>query len=230
MKWKVGCFCALALASASTELSAADHVTPAESTLFSGEFDGALWVAADHEGRRLSGYYDNGKCRFAFGGALKPRILYMTPDYGEAYELEGWNPATPDRRFSVQIYSPARGGFQALISLRLGGGDTPTTSKCRWRIALDRANNVSNSFLAVRVVRVSRPRIYDILKAGDAPSLQPRGKSRPPKGGAVWATKTYSKDYSPQGFVSINWYPHDGPPRGGYIREHDLYPMPLEMP
>ncbi len=228
MRWTNGIISTIALAVTSSALFAASVAPPAESTLFSGEFDAVLRIAADHEGKRLSGYYDDGKCRFAFGGVLKPVLLYMTPDYGEAYEIEGWNPATPQRRFSLQIYSMARGGYQDLVSLRLGGGDTPTTSKCRWRMTLDRANNVASSFLAVRVVRNARPKIYDILKAGDPPRLQPRSKARPAKGSAVWAAKTYSEAYSPKGFVYLNWYPADGPPQGGYIREQDLYPLPAE--
>jgi hypothetical protein len=224
------CISAMALAIFSTAPCAADDGPPRESTVFSGEFDGVLRIAADHEGKRLSGYFDDGKCRFAFGGALTPVLLYSARDFGEAYEIEGWNPATPERRFPLQIHSPARGGYQALISLQLGGGDTPTTSKCRWRITLDRANNVSNSYVAVRVVRTSHPRIYDILKAGDPPSLQPGSKSRPARGSAVWAAKTFSNPFSPQGFVSISWYPDDGPPRGSYIREHDLYPLPADVP
>jgi hypothetical protein len=229
MIWTRRILSAFALAGASPVLFAAAVAPPTISTLFSGEFDAVLWVAADHDGQRLSGYYDDGICRFAFGGALTPVLLYMSRDYGEAYEVEGWNPATPDRRFSLQIYSKARGGYQDLISLRLGSGDTPTTSKCRYRMTLDRANNVSSGFLAVRVVRKSHPQIYEILKDGGPLVLRPRSKPQPAKGSAVWVAKTYSEASSPKGFVYLNWYPTDGPPQGGYIREQDLYAFPSDM-
>jgi hypothetical protein len=228
MIWTRSILSALALAGVSPALFAATVAPPTVSTLFSGEFDAVLRVAADHEGQRLSGYYDDGKCRFAFGGTLKPVLLYMSPNYGEAYEVEGWNPATPDRRFSLEIYSLARGGYQDLISLRLGSGDTPTTRKCRYRMTLDRANNVSNSFLAVRVVRKSHPQIYEILKDGGPLVLRPRSKARPAKDSAVWVAKTYSEASSPKGFVYLNWYPAEGLPQGGYIRERDLYALPAE--
>ncbi len=223
-----GIISAIILTCSAPCVSAADVPTPMESTLFSGEFDSVLKVAADHDGKRLSGYFDDGKCRFAFGGALKPHLLYMTPNYGEAYEIEGWNPSTPEKRFSIEVYSLARDGFQSLISMRFGGGDTPTTSKCSWRRTLDRANNMSNSFIAVRVIRTPHPQIYDLMKAGEPPRQQPRGSTRPAKGHGVWVSKTYGKDWSPEGFVMINWYPEDGPPRGGYIREKDLYALPRE--
>ncbi len=201
---------------------------PLNSTLFSGEFDTVLKVAADHDSKHLSGFLHDGRCRVAFGGALKPVLLYGRRDYGEAYEIEGWNPATPERRFSIEVYSLARDGFQSLISLRFGGGDTPTTSKCSWRRTLDRANNMSNTFIAVRVIRTPHPQIYDLMKAGEPLRKQPRGAPRPAKGHGVWVSKTYGKDWSPEGFLMINWYPGDGRPRGGYIRERDLYPLPAE--
>jgi hypothetical protein len=229
MRWTGRIISAITLSCSALSLSAADVAVPLESTLFSGEFDGVLWVAADHDGKRLSGYFKDGKCRFAFGGALKPVFLYQARDFGEAYEVEGWNPATPEKRFSIEVYSMARNGFQGLISLRFGGGDTPTTSKCGWRRTLDRANNMSNSFIAVRIVRKSHPRIYDLVKPGDPPLLKLQTKDWPAKGSAVWVTRSYSDGYSPKGFVNINWYPPEGPPKGGYIREHDLYALPTEV-
>jgi hypothetical protein len=228
MRWICGIISALVFANIAIPLSAADVPAILESTLFSGEFDGVLRIAADHEGKRLSGYFNDGKCRFALGGALKPVLLYGRPDYGEAYEIEGWNPATPDKRFSIEMNSMARNGFQGLISLRFGGGDTPTTSKCSWRRTLDRANNMSSTYIAVRVVRKSRPRIYDLEKPGDPPQLKLQTKGWPAKGSAVWVTRSTTKEYSPKGFVYIGWYPAEGPPKGGYIRERDLYAMPTD--
>lgn len=218
----------LALIGAPVQILADNIFETGKSTLFSGTFDGVLSIAADDQGKRLSGYYKDGKCRFAFGGALKPVLLFGTPDYGEAYELEGWNVDTPERRFTVEAFSKARGGFQELITLRLGGGDPSTTSKCRSRLTIDRAGNMSSVFIAVRTVRSARPQIYEILNEGAQPSPQPRGATRPTKGDVVWVTRPSSRAYSPTGFVAINWYPSEGPPKGGYVRERDLYAMPAE--
>jgi hypothetical protein len=228
MRWIYGIISALMLTGGAVSPAAADVSAPVESTLFSGEFDGILRIAADHEGKRLSGYFDDGKCRFALGGALKPVLLYGRPDNGEAYEVEGWNPATPEKRFSIEVFSLARHGFQDLISMRFGGGDTSTTIKCSWRRTLDRANNMSSTFIAVRVIRKSHPHIYDLVKAGNPPLLKLNAKDWPAKGSAVWVTISYSEGYAPKGFVNINWYPAEGPPKGGYIREHDLYALPTE--
>ncbi len=201
-----------------------------KSTIFSGTFGPALMVAADHEGMRLSGFYNDGKCRFAFAGKLEPKLLYMWPDYGEAYEIEGWNPATPELRFSVMIYSLARNGYQALISLRTGSGDTHTTMKCPWRITLDRSVWMSSTFLGVRVVRASHPRIYEFKKDGKSLALQTRDAGRLAKNTGVWMNTIYSDPSTHKGLVPIAWYPGDGRPRGGYIRETDLYPLPTEKP
>ena len=213
----------------------AEDKVPPKPTLFSGYFDDYLMVAANADARMLSGYYDDGKCRFAFRGPLVPTELYQRRDFGEAYMVDSWDPAFPARRFTTEIYSRAIGGYQTQITLEPGQRDPNRPRACRWRISLDRAGNVSNSFVAVRVVRTPQAKLVNITGV----ITTPRGKvprivasrTRPPKvGTGVWVNQTYSRVYSPRGLVYLNWYDPSGTVHGGYIRERDLYPLPKDPP
>jgi hypothetical protein len=59
-----------------------DDASATASTLLSGDFDDYLMLAADPEAKALSGYYDDGKCRFAFRGSRTPIELYQRSDFG----------------------------------------------------------------------------------------------------------------------------------------------------
>jgi hypothetical protein len=198
-------------------------ITP---TLYSGYFDDFLMLAAHQETGMLSGYYDDGKCRFAFRGKLTPIELYQRSDFGEAYSVQSWEPAHPDRLFNTTLYSRSRDGYQGAITLEPGNNDAARPSACRWRITLDRASNVSNSFLGVRVVRKSRPTVFDIVPAGTSVKLVLKRQKPLRQGTGVWAVETYSPAYAPKGFVSINWYDPPGTPQGGYVKEDALHPLP----
>lgn len=195
--------------------------------LLSGYFDDYLILAADRDGRVLSGYYDDGACRFAFSDALTPVELYQRRDLGEAYSVRSWDPAQPTRVFNTQIYSRARGGFNESITLEPGSRDPNRPSACRSRITLDRASHVSNSFVAVRVVRKSRPAIFRVLREGGATRILRDRSQRPPKRSAgVWVDRVSPSAAAPAGYIYLNWYDPPGTPQGGYIRERDLYPVP----
>ena len=193
------------------------------STLLSGNFDDYLMVAANHTANVLSGYYNDGKCRFAFHGALTPVEQYQRRDFGESYEIESWDPRRPERTFVTIIYSRARGGYSTQLTLEPGQRDINRPQGCRWRITLDRMNWVSESFLEVRVVRESKASVFDIKRSGEPPTLPVPHRHLPPEGSGVWVAKTYSAAYTPKGFVYLNWYDPPGTPRGGYVRDHALY-------
>jgi hypothetical protein len=195
------------------------------STLLSGDFDDYLMIAADPEAKMLSGYYDDGKCRFAFRGARTPIELDQRSDFGEAYSVDSWEPSQPQRRFTTTVYSRAKGGYQTQLTLEPGQGDANRPPGCRSRISLDRADNVGD-YKAVRVIRSPHAPVFTITGNGKATKVV-LSKKRPPKpGSGVWVARTYSAAYSPKGLVAIGWYSPPGTPHGGYVRERDLYPLP----
>jgi hypothetical protein len=207
-------------------LAAQTPGAPIKPNLYGGYFDDFLMVAADHETGLLSGYYDDGKCRFVFRDRLQPIELYQRRDFGEAYEVQSWAPASPDRLFTTTLYSRSRNGYQGAITLEPGHNDATRPAGCRWRIALDRASNVSNSFAGVRVIRKSRPTVFDIVPDGKTVKMVVKRQRPLHRGTGIWADRTSSPEYSPKGFVLINWYDPPGTPQGGYVRERDLYPLP----
>lgn len=199
---------------------------PKASTLNSGNFDDFLMLAADHDRGTLSGYYDDGRCRFAFLGPLTPTALYQREDFGEAYEVEAWEPSHPELPFPTTIYSRARGGYQAQLTLEPGGDGPERPAGCRSRISLDRFGNTADSFYAVRIVRNPRAPVFDFKKIGGKLRLVRTRQRAPGAGKGVWAAHTYSADRSRRGFVYVNWYWPVGTPHGGYLRTADLYPEP----
>jgi hypothetical protein len=199
---------------------------PSKPTLHGGYFDDFLMLAADQEAGLLAGYYDDGKCRFAFRDQLKPIELYQRRDFGEAYQVQSWEPASPDRRFTTTIYSRSRGGYQGSITLEPDRNSPSRPAACRFRITLDRASNISLGFFGVRVIRKSRPTVFDIVPAGDTVKMVVKRQKPLRRGTGVWAVRTSSPAYSPDGFIYINWYDPPGTPQGGYVRERDFFPLP----
>ncbi|KRA71875.1 hypothetical protein ASD89_13095 [Caulobacter sp. Root656] len=196
------------------------------STLTSGYFDDYLMLAVNEAGKTLSGYYNDGKCRFVFRDALAPVELYQRRELGEAYTVDSWDPAHPDRHFTTTLYSKARDGYRSQITLEPGEGDENSPRYCRSRITLDRSSWVGESFIDVGVVRKRGARVFTIAHAGEKLTPAPRENRLPPPGDGVWIAKTYSRAFSPEGFVYLNWYDPPGTPHGGYVRQEDLYPSP----
>ncbi len=213
---------------ATPKLSAQAPEAPPKSTLYSGDFDDFLMIAANHETGVLSGYYNDGKCRFTFRDTLTPTVLYQRSDFGEAYVVQSWEPAHPERMFTTTLYSRSRDGYQGSITLEPGRNDAARPAACRWRITLDRAGNVSDNILGVRVVRKSFPVVYDRVAVGKAFRMVPNHQKPLRQGTGVWAAPTYLPAASTQGFVYLNWYDPPGTPQGGYIKEGGLYPLPPE--
>jgi hypothetical protein len=196
------------------------------STISSGNFDDYLMLAVDDEGKSISGYYNDGLCRIAFHGALTPITLYQRSDFGEAYEVDAWDPKRPDRRFTTVIYSRAIGSYRDQLTLEPSQDRESSAKECRHRITLDRSNSVSQSFIGVGVVRTPNAPLFQIMRSGDSPKRS-RDKLRlPPPNTGVWISRTYLPAAATKGFVYLNWYSPPGTPHGGYVRQRDLYPMP----
>lgn len=193
-----------------------------ESTLRSGYFDDHLMVAADHDAKQLTGYYDDGKCRLYFQGALEPVELSQRSDFGEAYTPDTTTPTGKDGAFTTEIYSAAKGGYQRQMTLEPRTDMKPEA--CRPRISLDRSSNVSTSYVSVRVVRRKSARLYQLQHSRSGARLVRDRHTIPPRAfTGIWVTKSYS-DHSPQGYVLASWYDEKGEAHGSYIRERDLYP------
>jgi hypothetical protein len=192
-------------------------------TLYSGYFDNYLMIAADPASKRLSGYYNDGKCRLYFQGPLVPGESYQRKDLGEMYVLDTIALNDSNRVFSTEMYSRAKGGFNAQVSIEPAGKGP---KECRYRISLDRASHVSNSFIAVRVISRRNVRLYQLEKINDQLKVVRDRKTTPPKKlSGVWVSKPYSKAYSPAGYVEIQWYEPMGTGHSAYIREQDLFPL-----
>jgi hypothetical protein len=198
------------------------------STISGGYFDDYLMLAVDEKGKTLSGYYNDGKCRFIFRAALSPTQLDQRSELGEAYVVDSWDPAHPDRHFTTKIYSKTPNGYRNQLTLEPGSRDENRPKTCRDRISLDRSSWVSESFYDVGVVRKRGARVFTIARAGEKPTPAPRKDRLPPPGTGVWIDRTYSPAFSPEGFVHLGWYDPPGTPHGGYVRQTDLYaPQPL---
>jgi hypothetical protein len=92
-------------------------------------------------------------------------------------------------------------------------------------MSLDRASNVSNSFIAVRVINKNKAKLYQIHRIGTATKLlRDRKIKAPERYSGVWIAKTYSSTHSPAGYHYINWYDESGKPMGAYISIRDMYP------
>ena len=198
-------------------------------TISGGYFDDYLMLAVNKAGNTLSGYYNDGKCRFIFRDALSPTELYQRGDFGEAYVVDSWEPAHPDRHFTTQIYSRARDGYNSQLTLEPGDRDENRPKACRTRISLDRSSSISDSYYDVGVVRKRGAQVFTITRSGEKPTPAPRKDRLPPPGTGVWINRTYSAAFSPKGFANLAWYDPPGTPRGGYVRQGDLYasqPLP----
>lgn len=198
-------------------------------TISGGYFDDYLMLAVDEKGKTLSGYYNDGKCRFIFRDALSPTELYQRSDFGEAYVVESWEPAHPDRHFTTEIYSKARDGYSSQLTLEPGDRDENRPKACRTRISLDRSSSIGDSYYDVGVVRKRGARVFTIKRAGEKPTPAPRKIRLPPPDTGVWINRTYSAAYSPKGFANLAWYDPTGASHGGYVRQGDLYasqPLP----
>lgn len=215
--------CALLLALACPAAAIAD---PVAVTLTSGTFNDTVSLAVDSERGQVSGYFDDGRCRFQFQGALQPVALAQRSDLGEAYSLRGWDPRQPERSFSVALYTLARGGFRDQLTIEASDRDPNRPAACRWRTSLDRDSWVSNSFIGVRVVSARHARVRAGKAEGAGVRLEPSTEAAVPRGTLVWVSKTYSPGWNLPGQVLASWYQPAGTPHGGYLREADLYPLP----
>jgi hypothetical protein len=190
-------------------------------SISSGYFDDFLMLAVDNESQRLSGYYDDGKCRFYFKGPLIPVELYQRRDFGEAYTPESIVIGKKRQQFTTEIYSRAKNGFYNQLTIEPSIEDKRTN--CRSRISLDRSSSVSNSFIGVRVIGKNKPKLYQIKSTGsDTLVVRDRKTKSLKKYQGVWVAKTYSPAYSPEGYQYINWYDQSGKPFAAYIKDEDL--------
>lgn len=195
-------------------------------SLESGIFgDDRLILAADRETGTLSGYLHDGDCRVFFAEPLRPVTQYQRPELGESYELQSWDPQRPAATFTTTLYSRARGGFNDQITLEPGPDDANRPAACRWRISLDRAGHVGNSLIGAAVVARDGPQLFELAEAKEGLRLVPKGRAALSRDSGVWVTKTYGAAWSLPGMVRITWYDPPGTPRGGYVRERDLYPL-----
>jgi hypothetical protein len=105
------------------------------STISSGYFDDYLMLAVDGKAKTLSGYYNDGKCRFVFRDALSPTELYQRSELGEAYVVDSWDPAHPDRHFTTTLYSKTPDGYRSQLTLEPGPRDENRPKACRDRIS-----------------------------------------------------------------------------------------------
>jgi hypothetical protein len=192
-------------------------------SISSGFFDNSLMLAVDYETQLLSGYYDDGKCRFYFKGQLIPVELYQRRDLGEAYTPESIMIGKRDSQFTTAIYSRAKNGFYDQVTIEFYVEDKRT--KCRPRLSLDRSSSVSNSFIGVRVVGKNKPKLYQIRSTdSDTQVVRDRKTKSPKRYKGVWVTRTYSAAYSREGYQYINWYDRDGKGFAAYIKDEDLFP------
>jgi hypothetical protein len=193
------------------------------STINSGDYDDYLMLAVDNQGKTLSGYYNDGKCRFMFRDALSPTELGQRRELGEAYIVDSWVPAHPDHYFTTVIYSQLPKGYRFQLTLEPGSNDGSRPKDCRSRITLDRSDQVGDSLNDIGVVRKRNAHVFTITRTGGKLIRASREERLPPPGTGVWITRTYPPDSSPKGFVYLNWYDPRGTSHHGYAREKDLY-------
>ncbi len=191
-------------------------------SLASGDFADYLMLAVDGEGRQLSGYYDDGRCRFVFHGALDPVVLDQRAEFGEAFRPTGKSLDPTAKPFDIEIYSVAKGGFQTQLTLAMWDKDRP--KGCPERMSLDRSDNVSDyGMIGVRVVRSLSTKVY---KLGDGAFVPDDEPMPPAQGSGVWIRKSYATSPIPPGYVYANWYMPRGATHGGWLREADLFKAP----
>ncbi len=208
------------------------------STLYSGDFE-QLMLVADHDAKVISAYYHTWRggreCRLALHGPLKRADMGQRASVGEGYYVDAWDPMHPESPLGAELFSIARDGFSVQLILSMSSGGP---GGCRdaesfgngYGAALNKWNAVSNSFIGVRAVRVSRMRLYDLKKVrGVLRLVRDRRYQAPLRHTGIWVQKTYSPEYAPRGFVSIAWY-DGGAPRAAYVREGALYPASLPAP
>lgn len=196
-----------------------------EATVAGGTFDRGLLLAVDRDAGTISGYLHDGTCRLAFSGRLSPVELYQRSDAGEAYAVDTWVPDQPARRFQTEVYSIAKGGFAQQITLEPSRDGVP--GACPDRMSLDRRDNVSSSYVGVRVLKQSRAPLYQVKQRSHGLEMVRDTSVRPPKADVgVWVNKSYRSAELTRGYVYIAWYEADGTPRAGYVREASLYPLP----
>jgi hypothetical protein len=205
-------------------------------TLSSGTFE-KLMLVADRDSQMLTGYYrssrNGGACRLFLRGPLVRASLGQRSSVGEGYSVEAWDPAHPGAPSTAEIFSIAREGFTQQLILSISSG---LSRACRaadtfdrgWGASLNRYDWVSNSFVGVRVVRVSRMRLYELQKVGGVVRRVRVYVRAPRRNQGVWVEKTYSPEYSPRGMVRIAWY-EGGTPRAAYVHERALYPERLAV-
>ena len=191
-------------------------------SLASGDFADYLMLAVDGEGHQLSGYYDDGRCRFVFHGALDPVELDQRADLGEAFTPVAKSLDSPTKSFDIEIYSVAKGGFQTQVTLAMWNKDRP--KGCPERLSLDRSDNVSDfGMIGVRVARARDTKVYKL----DGDAFVPDDDTLPPaRGTGVWIRKSYATSPIPPGYVYANWYMPRGTPHGGWLREANLFKAP----
>jgi hypothetical protein len=206
-------------------------------TLTSGDFE-QLMLVADRDAKLLSGYFHAGRgraeCRLVLNGPLVRASLGQRSNFGEGYTVDAWDPAHPEAPFTAEIFSITRGGFAQQLILSIASG---LPAACRavdtfdrgFGASLNRYDWVSNSFVGVRVVRVSHMRLYDLLKVRGALRRVRVRHRAPARNTGVWVEKLYSDEYSPRGMLRIAWY-EDGTPRAAYVHERALYPARLPEP
>lgn len=218
-------FVALLLTCAFAAHGTTAQTAPAqEVTISSGYFDDYLMLAADKVSGQLSGYYDDGRCRFYFQGPLKPRALPQRADLGEAYQPESVLLPRPGDVFTTEIYSRAKNGYRNQITLEPHTQEA--ASHCRRRITLDRASSVSNSFGGVRVVLKQHIRLYKpvTLASGKVQVWRDWGTKSPPYLSGVWTSnEAFMLRATPLGYVYVAWYEY-GAPKAAYVRLVDVYP------
>ncbi len=193
-------------------------------TLHGGVFEDSLMLVADKERGVLSGYYREGKCNVYFYGPLQPVALDQRSELAEAYMPTAFMPGSAKEPFSIEMYSRAQRGFFDQITLELPRDDRP--GGCKSRVSLDRAGDVSSSFNAVRVMRLSKPALYQIQKVGSEWQLIRDWKTKAPRRlEGVWTMERMSEGNPPAGYQNINWYVNGGgTPRSAYIKDSDLFP------
>lgn len=197
-----------------------------ERSLYSGSYGEEghprLMIATDLQPDQpgFTGYYDDGRCRFAFRGEVSPVPVERLQTYPEGYEAEAWVPDHPERIFPILLYSQVRDGYRQQITVETG--ERPAA--CPSRLSLDRFGAISDG-LAVRVVKPGPVRMYDVRTRGGRTILV-RKHGRPPRPWAgVWVMRTYSSEYRPRGFLRVSWHV-SGWPRGAYLRTGALFPLP----
>jgi hypothetical protein len=204
-------------------LAFAEVSKAAEPTLQAGNFDEVFQIAVNRESKVLTAYLSDGQCRLLMRGAFEPTPVFQRSELSEAYTLDAWDPTIPTRRYTFQIFSVATGGYQQQLTIQSDSGDTP--SNCRWRTSVDRASNVSNDFVAVRVVKDERIKLLRLSGTGNDLEFVADDQTTPPEpGSVVWKTKSYWPAKLLNGRIHINWYSPPGTGHSAFVEDSGLFP------